>query len=310
MRAAQIKSYGGVEVIEINENAPAPVPTENQILVEVYAAGVNPVDWKIREGFLKEMIPLNFPATLGGDFAGKVSALGEGVVDFQIGDEVFGQASTMHGGSFAEFAIASTSSASSKPKNTDYTTAAALPLAGVSAVQAVIDHINLASGQKILIHGGAGGIGSMAIQIAKNLGAFVATTVSANDVDYAKKMGADSVIDYKSQKFEDVVKDFDAVFDTAGGDNPKRSVSIIKKGGILVSMAGGVDEELAKTHGITAISQMTQITKARLEKLSEFIDSGVKVNVEKIFPLSEAAQALDYLKNTPPKGKIVLKIKD
>lgn len=186
MKAAQINKFGGSEVVEINKNAPKPVVSPGRLLVEVYAAGVNPIDWKIREGH----IPLKFPATLGGDFSGVVAEVGEGVLGFKKGFEVYGYASILGAGSgsFAEFVSADAKVMALKPKNITHVEAGALPLTGVSAWQALVDHIGLSRGKKILIHGGAGGIGSMAIQLAKHLGAYVATTVSAKDIQcWAKR---------------------------------------------------------------------------------------------------------------------------
>src|SRR3972149_2414019 len=174
MKAAQINKYGGSEVVEINKTAPKPAASRGKLLVEVYAAGVNPIDWKIREGY----IPLKFPATLGGDFSGVVADVGEGVSGFKKGDEVYGYASILGGGSgsFAEFVSADAKVMALKPKNITHVEAGALPLTGVSAWQALVDHISLSRGKKILIHGGAGGIGTIAIQLARHLGAYVATT--------------------------------------------------------------------------------------------------------------------------------------
>ena len=207
MKSAQINRHGGSEVIEINQNTPELTLSSGKVLVSIKSAGVNPVDWKIREGYFQQMIPLQFPFTLGMDFSGVVKEIGEGVTDFKQGDEVYGQAGVVTGGSgaFAEMALAKTESIANKPKRLSHVEAAALPLVGVSAWQALIENIGLSNGQRILIHGGAGGIGSIAIQLAKNLGAFVATTVSANDKVFVQELRADHVIDYKSQNFEDLL---------------------------------------------------------------------------------------------------------
>ncbi|MBI2034279.1 MAG: NADP-dependent oxidoreductase [Candidatus Levybacteria bacterium] len=200
MKAAQYSTYGGAEVIEINNNAVKPTPQEGQVLVEVHAASINPFDWKLRAGYMKDMIPLSFPVTIGGDFAGIVVQAGPPRVDerqrVEAGDAVYGQALIINGGSgsLAEFAVANLKNIAAKPKNVTFEEAAALPLVGSSAVQALEDHIKLQKNQRILIHGGAGGIGHIAIQIAKYLGAFVATTVSSDDVDFVKKLGADEII--------------------------------------------------------------------------------------------------------------------
>jgi len=312
MKAAQINRYGGNEVVEINKNAPAPAVTGGHLLIEVYAAGVNPVDWKIREGYMRQMVPLKFPATLGGDFSGIVAEVGEGVPGFKRGDEIFGQASITRGGSgsFAEFATADVNTTAHKPGILGHVEAAALPLTGVSAWQALVDHIGLSMGKKILIHGGGGGIGSMAIQIARHLGAYVATTVSLKDMEYARELGADEVIDYKNQSFEDILHDYDAVFDTVGGETYTRSYRVLKRGGIIVSMLEQPNQDLMKQYGVKAIGQLTQVTGERLSKLAELADKRViKVHVEKTFPLEEAKEALAFQQNGHPRGKVVLKIK-
>ena len=253
MKAVQINTYGGVEVLEINENASKPTPAKDQVLVEVHAASITPIDWKIRAGYLKDVAPLPFPATLGGDFAGVITEVGEDVTDFKIGEEVYGAAILLNGGSgsFAQSLVSNTASLAHKPKVANFIEAAALPLVGSSAIQALEEHIKLQNSQKILtpvreqgsakrvlIHCGAGGIGHIAIQLAKALGAYVATTVSSEDIEYVKSLGADKVIDYQTQPFEKVLKDFDAVFDTVGGQTTDKSFEVLKKGGIIVSMLG------------------------------------------------------------------------
>lgn len=312
MKAAQIKKYGGKEVVEINNKTPKPEVSAGKILVEVHAASVNPADWKMREGFFAQMIPLKFPATLGGDFSGVVAEVGEGVSDFKKGDQVYGQAHALSGnsGTLAEFALTGAKTVSQKPEKLSHIEAAAIPLAGVSAWQALVDHMNLESGQKILIHGGAGGIGSFAIQIAKNIGAYIATTASAKDTDYVKKLGADKVIDYQKEKFEDLISGYDAVFDTVGGETYRKSFQVLRKGGIIVSMLEAPSEELMKQYGVKAISQFTQVTSERLAALAKLVDEGVlKVHVDKIFPLDQAGEALEYLKNGKPTGKVVVGVK-
>jgi alcohol dehydrogenase len=312
MRSAQITRYGNTsEVIEIRQTS-TPNLSAGKVLVEVKAAGINPIDWKIREGYMQQMIHLQFPSTLGLDFSGVIKQVGEDVSsDFSQGDEVYGQAGVPSGGSgtFSEMSLASATSIAHKPKTLGHIEAAALPLVGVSAWQAVVEFMGLSNGQKILIHGGAGGIGSIAIQLAKNLGAHVATTVSSDDKQFVQKLGADEVIDYKTQTFEDIVHDYDAVFDTVGGDTYTRSFKVLRKGGIIVSMLEQQNSELMEQFGVKAISQFTQVNRQRLSKLAEWVDQNkVKVNVEKSFSLDEAGKALDYLRDIHPKGKIVLAI--
>jgi NADPH:quinone reductase-like Zn-dependent oxidoreductase len=305
MKAAQINKYGGSEVVEINNNAPKP---RGQLLVEVYAAGVNPIDWKIREGFM----PLKFPATLGGDFSGVIADVGEGVSGFKKGLEVYGYASVSGGGSgsFAEFVSVDAKAMALKPKNITHVEAGALPLTGVSAWQSLVDHMGLSRGKKILIHGGAGGIGSIAIQLARHLGAFVAATVSAKDMQYVQGLGADEAIDYKNQKFEDILHNYDAVFDTVGGETYVRSFKVLRKGGIIVSMLEQPPSDLIKQYGVNAIGQLTQVNSERLSKVAELADKRViKAHIEKTFPLEQAGEALAYLQSGHPRGKVVLEMK-
>ncbi|HEY4673721.1 MAG TPA: NADP-dependent oxidoreductase [Nitrososphaerales archaeon] len=312
MKSVQIKGYGGSEVVEINRNAP-PLndPSVGMVLVKVKTAGINPADWKIREGYMQKMIPLQFPSTMGMDFSGVIEKVGNSVPDLKRGDEVYGQAGVVNGGSgaFAEMALAKGDSMAHKPKTLTHQEAAALPLAGVSAWQALVETIKLTKGQKILIHGGGGGIGSIAIQLAKHLGAYVATTVSTSDKQFAKELGAVEVIDYKTQTFEDLLHDYDAVLDTVGGETYTRSFKILKKGGMIVSMLEQSNQELMSRFGVKAISQFTQVNRGRLTRLAQWVDqNNIRVHVDRTFPLEEAAKALDYQKNVHPRGKVVLAI--
>jgi len=312
MRSAQMKGYGGSEVVEINKSASAPNdPSAGKVLVKVKAAGVNPVDWKIREGYMKQMIPLKFPLTLGMDFSGVVEKVGDGVSGIKQGDEVYGQAAVITGGSgaFADMALTNADSIAHKPRSLSHQEAAGLPLVGVSAWQALVETIGLTKGQKILIHGGAGGIGSIAIQLVKHLGAYVATTVSTNDKQFVKELGADEVIDYKTQKFEDLLHNYDAVYDTVGGETFARSFKVLKRGSIIVSMLEQPNQELMKQFGVKAIFLFTQVNRERLTKLAQWVDqNNIRVNVDRTFPLEEAAKALDYQKDLHPRGKVVLAV--
>ena len=311
MKSAQISKYGSSEVIEINQNTSEPTVSSGKVLVIIKAAGVNPVDWKIREGGMQQIISLQFPSILGIDFSGVIKQIGEDLYpsDFKQGDEVYGQAGVISGGSgaFAEMALVNTESIANKPKSLSHVEAAALPLVGVSAWKALMENIELSKDQKILIHGGAGGIGSIAIQLAKNLGAYVATTVSANDKQFVQELGADVVIDYKTQTFEDVLHEYDAVFDTVGGETYTRSFKVLKKGGIIVSMLEQPNSELMSRYGIKAIFQFTQADRELLRKLAQWVDeNNIRVNVEKTFSLEDTGKALDYQKDLHPRGKVVL----
>jgi alcohol dehydrogenase len=311
MKSAQINKYGSSEVIEINQNTSEPTLSSGKVLVTIKAASVNPADWKIREGGFQQMIQLQFPSILGMDFSGIIKQVGEGVSnsEFNQGDEVYGQTGVVNGGSgaFAEMALANTESIANKPKRLSHVEAAALPLVGVSAWKALIENIGLSKDQKILIHGGAGGIGSIAIQLAKYLGATVATTISTNDKQFVQELGADQVIDYKTQNFEDILHDYDAVFDTVGGETYRRSFKVLKKGGVIVSMLEQPNPELMNQYGVKAIFQFTQADRERLTKLAQWVDqNNIRVNVEKTFSLDEAGKALDYQKDVHPRGKVVL----
>lgn len=301
-------------MVEVNKTASVPSISSGKILVNVKASGVNPSDWKIREGYFQQMAPLQFPSTLGGDFSGIVKQIGEDddiSSDFKQGDEVYGYTSVLNGGSgaFAELALANKDSIAYKPKSLNHLEAAGLPLVGFCAWQALVENIGLSKDQKILIHGGAGGIGSIAIQLANHLGAYVTTTVSTNDKQFVQELGADHIIDYKKENFEDVIHDYDAVLDTVGGETYIRSFKVLKKGGIIVSTLEQTNSELMNQYGIRAIFQFAQVNRERLTKLARWVDqNNVKVNVDKTFSLDEAAKALDYQKDVHPRGKVVLTV--
>jgi len=314
MKSIQIKKYGGSDVVEVNKTASVPSISSGKILVNVKASGVNPSDWKIREGYFQQMAPLQFPSTLGGDFSGIVKQIGEDddiSSDFKQGDGVYGCASVLKDGSgaFAELALVNKDSIAYKPKSLNYVVAAGLPLVGICAWQALVENIGLSKDQKILIHGGAGGIGSIAIQLANHLGAYVTTTVSTNDKQFVQELGADHIIDYKKENFEDVIHDYDEVLDTVGGETYIRSFKVLKKGGIIVSTLEQPNSELMNQYGIRAIFQFAQVNRERLTKLAQWVDqNNVKVNVDKTFSLDEAAKALDYQKDVHPRGKVVLTV--
>jgi NADPH:quinone reductase-like Zn-dependent oxidoreductase len=280
-------------------------------LVEVHAAGVNPFDIKVSQGYARQMAELKFPATLGGDLAGVVAEVASDVTAFKPGDEVFGQAGALSShGSFAEFAPVKAASLSFKPSNTDFVKSAGLPLAASSAYQALVDTINLKTGEKILIHGGAGGIGSLAIQLAKHLGAHVATTAAAKDQDYVTGLGADEFADYKEGSFQTKFTGFDAVFDTVGGDNITASFDVLKPGGRLVTMAGQPDADLAAKHQVTASGQYSQVTAERLAAVAKLVEENVLTpQLDRTFPLAETAEALSYLTQGGHRGKVVIVVK-
>jgi alcohol dehydrogenase len=312
MKAAQYNQYGGPEVIEIKENAPEPKAGDGQVLIEIHAASLNPFDWKVRAGYMKDMMPMQFPVTIGGDFAGIVKEVGTGVTDFKVGDEIFGTAGIPNGGSgsIAEIAAAKASAIAKKPSDANFEEAASLPLTGASAVQGIEEHINLQNGQKIMINGGAGGIGTMAIQIAKSKGAYVAATAGTDDVEYVKGLGADEIIDYKSENFWEKLKDFDAVFDMVGGETADKLFDVVKNGGVIVSMVGQPNPDLATQKGVTAIGEGTKTTTEHLNRVRELIENGtIKPTIDKVYPLDQTRQAFEHLEKQSARGKIVVKIR-
>lgn len=312
MKAAVINDYK--DQLTVNSNFPTPRLQSGKVLVEVHGAGLNPIEGKIRDGYVKEIFPLQFPAILGTEFSGVITEVGEGVVDFKIGDEVYGQTDIRGGqfGSFTEMILMSPQFIALKPENLTHIEAASLSVVGVSALQALVDTIGLKKGQKILIHGGAGGIGTIAIQLAKHMGAYVATTVSEKDRQYVKDLGADVVIDYKNQPFEDILHDYDAVLDNVGGETYLKSFQVLRKGGILVSKLPHEErKDLMDKYGVKALTDFTRMGQEQLSRLTELVNKGViKVHIDQVFPLEQAEQALRYLQTGHPRGKVVLKIKN
>jgi NADPH:quinone reductase-like Zn-dependent oxidoreductase len=312
MRAAQLTHYGGQDALQFTTGAAVPEVQPGHVLVKVTAASINAIDWKIREGMMQQMAPVAFPAVLGGDLAGTVEQVGDGVEGFTVGQEVYGQTNPFSGhGSFAQYSLIAADNLALKPQTTSPEQTAALPLTAVSAYQALTETLQLQPEQKILIHGGAGGIGSFAIQLAKHLGAYVAATAATDDLKFVKEMGADEAIDYTSQKFEEIIHGYDAVFDTVGGETSTKSYAVLKAGGLLVSMAAAPDEALAANYGITASAQQTRVTTERLQKVAELVDQGVlKPAIDKVFPLEQAAEALEYMRGGHHRGKVVIKVTD
>jgi alcohol dehydrogenase len=309
MKAAQFSEYGDPSVLRIVEIDKPPVG-DGQVLVEVHAASLNPFDTSVRAGYMKDMIPLNLPITLGGDIAGVI--VEPGTSNFKVGEKVYGQANAVAGnsGAFAEYAATSASEIAAMPDGFDFKHAAALPLVSASARQALRQHINLQSGDKIFIHGGAGGIGSVAIQLAKHLGAYVASTANGANIEYVKSLGADEVIDYKNEDYAERLTGYDAVFDTVG-DNFPRMYDVLRSGGTAVTMIAEVDEAKAAELDITAIRQSTHVTTEILDELRELAESGViEPQIDQVFPLDQIKDAMKAREEGSVKGKIVISIKD
>jgi NADPH:quinone reductase-like Zn-dependent oxidoreductase len=309
MKAAQITQYGDasqIKVVDIDK----PVIKPGQVLVAVYAASINPFDTKIREGVLGAAVKL--PITLGGDIAGEVVEVSEGVTSCKVGDKVYGQANAVAGnsGAFADYAATAASQIGLMPDTIDFRQAAALPLTGVSALQVINQHMKLQAGQKILIHGGAGGIGTMAIQIAKHIGAYVATTATGDGLAYVKDLGADEVLDYKTQQFDELLSDYDAVFDTVGGQTYERSFKVLKKGGIVVSMLEQPNEALMQQFGAHAEYQQTRITTTDLDTLTALVTAGVvTAHVDAVYVLEQIREAFEAREAGAIRGKVVIDIR-
>ena len=309
MKAARIHSYGPPEVISLEEIS-IPEPGDGEVVVQVKAAGVGPWDALIRSG--RSVLPQPLPLTLGSDLSGVIRSLGPGVRGFNVGDEVFGVTNERFTGAYAEYAIAKARMIAHKPKTLNYTHAASVPVVAVTAWQMVFELAAVAPGQFVLIHGGAGNVGGYLLQLAKRAGAMVVTTAAAKDTSYVRGLGAYGVIDYGVKRFEEQVKDVDAVLDTVGGDILERSYEVLKRGGILVSSAAQPSEEKAQQHGVRARFFLVEVTTERLKKIAELIDAGeLDTEVGEVLWLHEACQAHEMLEGAPHRrGKIVIKIAD
>ncbi len=308
MKAVQIHAYGGSDVLQF-EDAPKPKAAAGEVLVKVYAAAINPVDWKIREGYMKEMRKISFPFILGWDLSGVVEDAGAGVTRFKKGDEVISRPDLSRNGAYAEYIVIKASEVAMKPKSVDHEHAAGLSLAGLTAWQALFDVGGVQPGQTVLIHAAAGGVGSFAVQLAKWKGARVIGTASGENQSYLKKIGVDQPIDYKKQKFEDVAHDVDMVFDTLGGETQTRSWKVLKKGGILVSSVGQPPADQATKFGVRGVGIFAQTKPEQLEQLGALVDAGkLKITVSSVLPLSNARKAHDQSQSNHGRGKIILHI--
>jgi NADPH:quinone reductase-like Zn-dependent oxidoreductase len=308
MKAVRIHQYGGPEVL-IFEDAPRPVPGPGELLIRVHAAGVNPVDWKIRAGYLKEIRPYTFPLILGWDLSGVVEAAGPGAGKFEKGDEVYSRPDSSRNGAYAEYITVKEAEVAFKPRSIDHIHAGAIPLACLTAWQAIFDTAGLRAGQKILIHAAAGGVGSFAVQLAKWKGAYVIGTASEENQSFLRELGVDEPIDYESTPFEDSVRDVDVVFDTIGGDTQTRSWKVLKKGGILVSIVAPPSAEAAAKSGVRQAFIFMTPNGSELTEIALLVDSGkLKPVVETVLPLPDARQAHELIQMGHTRGKIVLRV--
>lgn len=307
MKAAIIKEYGKqVEIADV----PHPELLVDSVLIEVHAASVNPIDNLVRSGYMKDMMPISFPYTMGYDVSGVVLEVGDKVSKFKKGDEVYSRINQMQAGTIAEYALVKEEDLALKPSNISHEEAASIPLVGLTAWQALVTKGNLKKGQKVLIHAGSGGVGTLAIQIAKHLGAEVATTTSAVNSEMVKNLGADVVIDYKTQKFEEELSDYDLVFDLMGGEIMKNSFKILKKGGCLVSIKGQDTEGLAEQYGVRFDAFFMWPSGEMLSQLGKLISDGVlKPIIDRSYSIEQTQEAYDYLQTGRAKGKIVIQVK-
>ncbi len=307
MKAVTINEYGDKNVLNYTD-VERPEPQNDEVLVKVHIAAVNPVDWKIRDG-LGEMFGLKLPIILGCEIAGTIEEMGADVKKFKTGDEVFGYISLTRNGGYAEYVIAKESEIVKKPQDIDFENAAAISVGALTAWQAIFDTANLQSGQKILIHGASGGVGSMAVQLTKAKGAYIVATASGKNEEFVKNLGADEFVDYTKQKFEDVAKDVDVVFDTIGGETQKRSFQTLKKGGFLVSIVAPPEQESAEKFGVKAEMISVQPNAEQLAEITKLVEEGkVKTHVETILPLSEVKKAHALSESGRTRGKIVLQL--
>ncbi len=298
--------YGGPEVLKY-EDAPRPKAGPGEVLIRVRAAGVNPVDWKIREGYLKQILGHPLPLILGWDLSGVVEGTGPGVTRLRVGDEVYSRPDISRDGAYAEYIAVKESEVALKPRSIDHTHAAAIPLAGLTAWQSLFDAAQLNSGQTVLIHAAAGGVGSFAVQLAKWKGARVIGTASKRNHDFLRTLGADETIDYTAARFEDVAHHVDVVLDTMAGDTQTRSWKVLKKGGILVSILTPPSPEEAAAHGVRQAFVFVQPNASQLAEIAKLVDSGkLKAILETLLPLSEARRAQEISAGGHARGKIVL----
>ncbi|PYK45513.1 MAG: NADPH:quinone reductase [Verrucomicrobia bacterium] len=310
MKAVVIHEYGGPEVLKY-EDVPQPEPKQDQLRIHVIAAGVNPVDGMIRSGMFDKEGRRAFPVILGGDISGVVEKVGSNITKFKFGDPVFAYVSLDNSGGYAQYAVVTEREAAPKPKSLTYVEAAAVPIVALTAWQALIDTAKLKAGQTVLIHGGSGGVGSFAIQIAKAHGAKVIATASTANQELLKQLGADVAIDYTKQNFENVAKDVDVVLDSIGKDTLARSYGVVKKGGIIVSLVARPDPAELEKHGIRGEALSVDPNSDELSEIGKLIDEKkINVIVSQTFPLSEARKAQEQVATGHTRGKIVLKVAD
>lgn len=308
MKAVRIHVYGSSEVLNI-ENIPVPIIADNEVLIKIYATSVNPLDWKVREGLLQRMNLHKLPLTLGWDVSGVVEKTGSNATKFKVGDEVYTRPALERDGSYAEYIAVRENEVAFKPKSLTHESAAAVPLAGITAWEVLIKTAKIRKEQRVLIHCASGGVGTIAVQLAKARGCYVIGTTSTVNVDLVKSLGADEVINYKSQNFSAVVKDIDVVFDTLGGETQEKSWKVLKENGIMVSVVKQPNPDTAKKYKVRQGFVFIKPDAVILTELAKMIDDGkIKPVVGTVFTLDEIKKAHDLSQSGRAKGKIIIKI--
>jgi NADPH:quinone reductase-like Zn-dependent oxidoreductase len=305
MQAIRVHDYGDIDQLQL-EQITRPEPQEGEVLVRVHAAGVNPIDWKVRQGLRKNMLQMHFPYIPGMEIAGVVQGIGPGVTDLQVGQAVYGQ--SMKGG-YAEYTTTTADSLGLKPQSLSFDEAAAVPVGAAAAWTGLFEAGKLEAGQRVLVQGAAGGVGLFAVQFARWKGAHVIATTSGANVEFVRSLGAETVIDYTTTALTSVVQDVDLVFNVVGGPTLEESVQALKRGGILVSLAGQPAKESVQEREVQVASAFARISAERLHAFAQLIDAGqIQVVIEKVFPLSEARQAQELSQRGHGRGRIVLHV--
>jgi NADPH:quinone reductase-like Zn-dependent oxidoreductase len=307
MRAVRFHEYGPASVLVVAE-VDRPEPKAGELLIKVHSAGVNPIDWKIRAGFLQQYMPVTLPHTPGLDVSGTVAAVGDGVSGFKVEDRVFGRGAR----TYAEYAVAPVTTIAHIPEGVSFEQAATLHVGGVTAWLGLFDSGHLEAGQRVLVQGGAGGVGAIAVQLAHWKGAYVIATTSTANVDFVRSLGADAVIDYTTTNVEDAVRDVDVVLDTVGGEVTAQSWSALKPGGILVTVVGTADAGVAAKRGVRteAVGHPAE-TSPYLERLAALVASGaLKPEIQQVFPLDQAAAAQTASETGHGRGRILIRVAD
>jgi NADPH:quinone reductase-like Zn-dependent oxidoreductase len=309
MRALLMTGYGGTEVLKFDQVA-VPAPASGEVRIRIHAVAINPVDWKIRTGRLQRTSPVTLPYIPGRDVSGTIDAVGPGVSEWQPGDSVV---AVTTGGGLAEYVIASTENVAAKPTSLNFNEAAGIPTASLAAWRTLITNGDIQKGQRVLIHGGAGGVGSTAVQLAHWRGAHVIATASAPNHDYLKSLRADEVIDYRTTRFEDVVKNVDVVLDTVGGDTLQRSPAVLREGGTLLTLVGQPPAEACRERKLHCPSPSTATNKQpseELAKLGQLFDNGtLKMHLQAVYPLERATEALALSETGRARGKIIVQVR-